>query len=169
MRVKSEMMRCLPTCEGGFRATIAIVCLALFLVGCDDGQRPRRVVVPTWGRLFYKGKPAVGAMVFLHPVDAEGKQADWWAGYPRAMVGPEGDFRFTTYITHDGAPTGRYVLIATWNRWALASPDDADEAELKPELGEDFFVGRFADPATSRISCVIEGVRSDLGQIELQP
>jgi hypothetical protein len=151
------------------RLTVTVVVsMSMLASGCGERQPTRREVVPTFGRLSFDGAPAAGAMVFLHPADDAGKKADWSAGYPRATIGPEGDFHMTTYETQDGAPPGKYVMVVTWSGLTLANQADEAETRGDREAGEDRLDGRFADPATSKIQLNVAGPRADLGHIQLQ-
>ncbi|WP_145093085.1 hypothetical protein [Anatilimnocola aggregata] len=74
-------------------------------------DRPR--LYPVSGELFVQDTPAAGALVILRPLE----QADantWPMGFPRATVADDGSFQFETYDEGDGAPAGKYVLLAEW-------------------------------------------------------
>lgn len=144
----------------------------VLLIGCDSAGPPRRTVVPTMGRVMVQGRPAAGALVVLHPATDVGNPQAWWAGYPRATVGPLGDFRLTTYVAADGAPPGAYVVCVTWPQVVSFGEDEAESAgsSLTAFGGSwDRLAGRFADPTTSTIRCVVAGQATNLGRIELQP
>lgn len=149
-----------------------ILLAVLLLIGCDSAGPPRRPVVPTMGRVLVQGRPATGALVVLHPVTEVGSPQAWWAGYPRATVSPTGDFRMTTYVAADGAPPGAYVMCITW---PLVDGFGDDETEFAGgpltafDGSWDRLAGRFADPTTSAVRCVVAGQATNLGIIELQP
>jgi uncharacterized CHY-type Zn-finger protein len=85
----------------------------------------RRTVFPTEGMVFYKGKPAVGAVVTLIPEDKRDHYFPW------GKVREDGSFRLTTYEPDDGAPAGRYKVTISRGQ------TDADEyAELRNKLGD---------------------------------
>lgn len=149
-----------------------ILLAVLLLLGCDSAGPPRRPVVPTMGRVLAQGRPAAGALVVLHPMTDVGNPQAWWAGYPRATVSPTGDFRLTTYVAADGAPPGAYVMCITWPRVVSVGDDEAEFAgsPLTAFGGSwDRLAGRFADPTTSTIRCVVAGQATNLGIFELQP
>jgi hypothetical protein len=92
-------------------ATLALA--ALVLTGCGESADPNRVAVyPVSGAIQFRGQPAVGAFVTLHPKDGQPTKAP----APRATVGPGGNFTLTTYDGNDGAPEGEYTLTVQWYR-----------------------------------------------------
>jgi hypothetical protein len=56
-------------------------------------------VYPARGSAFFKGRPAAGAIVRVHGVEA---------AVPRGVVQKDGTFALTTYEAGDGVPPGRY-------------------------------------------------------------
>jgi len=94
----------------GFFLLSALTCL--LLAGCGGGSKHPRVY-PVKGQLFVQGKPAAGARLTLSPAENP-DPALWKMGFPQAMVQPDGSFAFTSYAEGDGAPAGKYKLIATW-------------------------------------------------------
>jgi hypothetical protein len=92
-------------------ATLAVA--ALTITGCGGGGDASRVpVYPVTGAIQFRGQPAIGAFVTLHPKDPQATQAP----APRATVGPGGSFALTTYDGQDGAPEGEYTLMVQWYR-----------------------------------------------------
>jgi hypothetical protein len=81
--------------------------LALALVGCSTA---RKTAAPVRGKVFFKGKPAEGALVILNPVGDN----DPKAVRPRATVGSDGAFEMATYEAKDGAPPGEYAVTFVW-------------------------------------------------------
>jgi hypothetical protein len=51
-----------------------------------------------------------GTRMILVPLE-EADRKNWLGGYPRAVIGPEGAFRISTYRPGDGAPPGAYRLL----------------------------------------------------------
>ncbi len=84
--------------------------LCAALSSCTRSDRPP--VYPVQGQVFYKGKPAVGALVMFHPVN----ETDPQAARPHGQVDPEGAFVLSTYEVKDGAPAGEYVVTIDWRR-----------------------------------------------------
>jgi hypothetical protein len=90
----------------GFRSCIALLLAALACSSC--GKVSRRACYPVQGKVFYRGKPAAGATVFLHPAQAPDAQEEWYE--PAGVVEADGSFRLTTYETEEGAPAGEYSV-----------------------------------------------------------
>jgi hypothetical protein len=86
---------------------LATAALALALVSCGE---KRLAVFPVRGQMFYKNKPASGAMVILNPVG----EGDAKTIRPQGMVGDDGSFEMTTYKDKDGAPAGEYKVTFVW-------------------------------------------------------
>jgi hypothetical protein len=82
----------------------------LITAGCGKADSDRIPVVPVDGTVTFDGKPLPGAMIVLHPKN--GGTNSTLA--PRAQVEKDGSFRFTTYVTGDGAPPGEYVATISW-------------------------------------------------------
>jgi hypothetical protein len=138
-------------CRTSRRAVLAAA-LAL-LPSCSDG---RKAVYPTQGQVLdAKNKPAVGALVILHPKDGE---AD--PNKPRGYVEEDGSFHLTTYREHDGAPEGEYIVTVEW-RTPRKTPFD-------PE-GDDRLQGRYSNPKTSKLSVKVEkGAENVLPPIQVR-
>jgi hypothetical protein len=83
---------------------------ALMVAGCGDGRGTKPTYTASGRLLDATGKPAVGAVVILHPVAPDAADP----ARPTATVGADGTFRLTTYRTGDGAPEGEYFVTAMW-------------------------------------------------------
>jgi hypothetical protein len=102
-REAEAVSKCL-TAPGG-----ALLALALLSgTGCGDSKQP---LYPAEGQVFFEKKPASGAVVWLHSVDA----ADPKLPKPHARVDKDGNFRLGTYQVGDGAPPGKYRVLIVWN------------------------------------------------------
>ena len=87
---------------------VALASLALLLPSC--GKR-RKVVYPVHGKIVDNlDKPAVGATIVFHPVDAN----DPDPARPIGNVEEDGSFTLTTYEKGDGAPAGDYIATIEW-------------------------------------------------------
>jgi hypothetical protein len=84
--------------------------MAIVFAGCGKQDASRVPVHPATGALSFRGQPASGAFVSLHPKDS----ATVGAPSPRATVGPDGKFALSTYDSQDGAPEGNYVVTVQW-------------------------------------------------------
>ena len=120
---------------------LAAVGLAVLASSCGAGRKP---VFPVRGQVLdAQGKPAAGALVIFHPVQADPKG-------PLKPVGhadENGRFTLTTYKEGDGAPAGEYVITLTWPR--------PKKTPFDPE-GGDQLQGRYANPDRSNFRFTVE-------------
>lgn len=139
-------------------AALAVSATLVALLGCSTHSGPpKKICYPVKGELFVKDKPAEGAVIIFSPKQ-DNDPATWSAGFPRANVGAGGKFEVGTYADNDGAPAGDYSLAITW-----ATPNPKNEEESGPDkLG-----GRYADPATSKLTAKVEPRPIDLPPIRL--
>jgi hypothetical protein len=87
---------------------LAGLCLLLILVSaCSSGKRK---LYPVRGSVLLDGKPAEGAAVALHALDA----SDPMKEFPQGLVKADGSFALGTYVPGDGAPAGEYKVILSW-------------------------------------------------------
>lgn len=84
-----------------------VTTVAVSMTGCE----PKRIkVYPVSGKVLdANNKPAVGALVMLHPTGND-KVA------PKAVgsVQEDGTFSLTTYVEKDGAAEGEYAITVSW-------------------------------------------------------
>src|SRR5689334_7832672 len=114
--------------------------LALSIASCGPGHPP---TYPAGGKVFYKGKPAQGAQVFLVPLEGGDDEPR-----PGAQVKKDGSFRLSTFRSHDGAPAGRYAVTIVYRSPERKADDD--------NLGPDLLRGRYGDPKTTPLRAMIE-------------
>jgi hypothetical protein len=128
------------------QAACLVVGLALVLLCSSCTKKRFRTTYPTEGSVFYNGKPAVGAMVVLHP---EEESDDVYR--PIGKADKEGYFKLYTYNTDDGAPAGKYAVSIVWPMKSQKEGDSeaGDEAE-------DALRGRYRDPKTSGLNAEIK-------------
>lgn len=143
--------------EGAGMRGRAVAVLLVVVAGCSSGS-DRVPVFPVRGQVFYQSKPAVGAVVILNPQDAslEGKLPM----NPNGKVEADGSFRITTYAANDGAPAGEYKVTILWP--PRESGDSGEDA------GGDRFNGRYANPATSRITASVQAGDNSLPRYDLK-
>jgi hypothetical protein len=105
---------------------LAAIAGVFALAGCS-GPPPREIVFPVKGEVFYEGKPAAGAVVFFHPMNAGASDNQNPATEPRptGRVQEDGSFELTTYDTNDGAPAGSYRISVVWTK-AKGGADEVD-------------------------------------------
>lgn len=141
-------------------AMLLAAAAALLLLGCsgDDGL-PKKQCFPAKGKLLIKSQPAAGAIVIFQP-QSGAESAEWWAGYPRAHVGPDGSFELETYGEKDGAPAGEYVVLVTW-------PAASAEASGEEGSAVDKLQGKYADPASSKLKAKIEAAPTEIPPLTL--
>jgi hypothetical protein len=91
----------------GLRAVIAVT--LLILASCGKSQFHK--VYPVKGKVLVNGKPAFECMVHLNRTfdDDHPRRVS-----PYALTDEKGEFQVTSYITHDGAPEGEYVVTIEW-------------------------------------------------------
>lgn len=86
---------------------LAAAAIALALASCGE---KRTAVFPVRGKMFYRNKPASGALVILNPIGETNAKTI----RPQATVGDDGSFEMTTYKDKDGAPAGEYKATFVW-------------------------------------------------------
>jgi hypothetical protein len=145
-----------------WRAKLAMLVGLVLLAGCSEGQRFNPVV----GKVFWRGKPAVGARVIFHPASATPNQPQ-----PSAVVGEDGSFRLRTYVqetraTGDGAPAGEYKVTIDWSD---LSPEavSVDPGAMPPKPS-DKLGGRYADSKRSTLQVTIKEGENTLQPFELK-
>jgi hypothetical protein len=140
------------------RLLLALVAAAALACGCSGTSGPaKKVCYPVKGQLLVQGKPAEGALLIFQPKE-NANPADWSAGYPHATSQADGKFEVSTYSDNDGAPAGDYVVLVSWS----APNPQNEEASGPDKLG-----GRYADPATSKLTAKVEARPTELPPINL--
>jgi hypothetical protein len=125
--------------NAGLVGALALAILAALGPGC--GSNGRKPVYRVHGTILdSKDKPAAGAMVFFHPIDA----TDGELIKPLGYVQEDGTFALTTYTKDDGAPQGEYSVTIEW-RQPKSSPFGARNP------GPDKLQSRYSDPGRSKI------------------
>jgi hypothetical protein len=95
----------------------------LALSGCGAGKP---LLYPATGQVAFENKPAGGAVVWLHPLEA----TDQAAPKPHARVEMDGTFQLGTYSAADGAAPGKYRVTISWNE--AVKSGDVDGKSLLP-------------------------------------
>ena len=124
--------------------TIWLACgsLVLALSGCAR----KTGVYPVEGSVLFKGKPAAGARVLLHP-DAQDAEIQ-----PHGVVESDGTFKLGTYSTADGAPAGHYAVTVHWT----------ENTGRGDQEGRSRLPARYMTPQTSGISVNIFKTKKNL-------
>ena len=114
---------------------VAFTCVAV--VGCGGKGISAPRTVPTSGTVLFKGKPAEGVKVTLHPKFNMGSVKFT----PNGVTGKDGRFTLSTAAPGDGAPPGEYSAT-----FELLRPG-ADKRGLDTEF--DVWKGKYANPDTA--------------------
>jgi hypothetical protein len=139
---------------------LGFVVLACGVAGCGGPERVR--CYPVRGQFFWQGKPASGAVVYLHPLGSVGAspEAPAQGVHPVGRVQEDGSFEVSTYGQKDGAPAGRYRLSLVWAKSAGTRTDD-EEYLLPADLG---------DPNKANLPIVeVKPGRNELTPLHLAP
>lgn len=140
------------------RNLAAAVVLAVLgiLPGIGCGKANSRVPVhPAQGAIQFRGQPAHGAFVSLHP-----KNAIEGVPHPRATVSQDGTFAVTTYDGNDGAPEGDYVLTVQWYKPVKQGNDLVGGPNVLP--------AKYGSPRTSDVIVHIAAGENRLKPIQLR-
>ena len=129
---------------------VAALILALVCQAC--GSRSR--VYPVQGSVFYEGKPAHKAIVFLIPLTPSTTSKD----RPMGRVDKDGNFTITT-ARSNGDPSGEYVVTIFWKY--ATGPGDSDEVDLLPP--------RYMDPQQSELRATVKPGNNNLEPFQLAP
>lgn len=114
-------MRC-----AGILMSMVVACA---LAGC--GPKFEKTF-PVSGSLTVDEEPAKRAEVVFHPVgDVKGRVK------PVAVVGEDGNFTMTTFLTGDGAPPGEYMVTVVWRKYHVVEGEEVE--------GDDMLYGQYND------------------------
>lgn len=133
------------------RGWIVSAAMALFVTGCGGSAVK---CVPVQGQVTVKGKPAAGAVVVFHPMNAVG---DLEKLRPYATVDEQGNFSVSCNTPGDGAPPGEYRVTIAWEVGAAKSADP-ESAEFVP----DRLNGKYSKPETSGLTATINATSNQL-------
>ncbi len=122
---------------------------SVLVAGCSGNGKP--VTLPVKVTISYKGQPAPGALVVLHPVN-EAREKEI-GGKPFGTVKDDGTLSITTYEDGDGAPEGEYGVTVQWNE-----APKAGKISLTSEGGggRDKFSGRYGDPRNPKFKFTVK-------------
>jgi hypothetical protein len=133
--------------------------LPLAFSACSARDKPAEVLYPTKGLVFYRGNPAAGAMVILHPLNT---QAEWKHGYPNGVVAADGTVAIQSGGEWDGAPAGEYAVLVIW----METP--AVDGQTSEEETEDKLGGRYADSESPMWRVKVESAPCEIPRLDLQ-
>jgi hypothetical protein len=135
------------------RGLTATACL-VGLLGCSEAQPDRVAVHPAAGVFTFKGQPAHGASLTLHP-----KAAAEDVPAPRASVDKDGSFKLSTFNGGDGAPEGDYVVTVRWYKLVKQGSDLIAGPNVIPR--------KYTDPQSSDLTIRIAAGENALPPIKL--
>jgi len=138
-------------------ARVAACCsfaLAVCILGCG-GPEPPEAVYPVTGKVFYRGKPAVGAMVAFHKVGSDPN-----SGQPSGEVQEDGTFTLTSYRPDDGAASGEYQVTISWRDAVGGSLSD-------PDYGPEKLPKKYQASETSGLTVSVAAGSNDLAPFQI--
>jgi hypothetical protein len=131
------------------------------MAGCDRSTQTD--LVPVRGQVFFRSRPAAGAVVILHPVGTPTPE-QWPNGYPRGTVSPDGSLEIGTRSSRDGAPAGDYKILV---QWPASSGSNGGEGRDTGANNVDRFRGRYATSARSPWQAKVESPETELPRLDL--
>jgi hypothetical protein len=137
--------------RSGFFFTTCGLCVCA-LLGCVDGHEK---TYPVSGSLLVNDAPAPRAQIVFHPVgeDTKGKVK------PVAVVGEDGAFKVTTFMTNDGAPVGDYMVTIVWPKYETVQGEEVE--------GEDTLRGQYNEPRSPFLKLSIKPKENRIPPIKL--
>ena len=149
-------------------SALSAASLTIALGGCGSNDG----LYPVYGKVTYKGEPAVGATVSFFcqkPDPAHGE-------IPRAQVQDDGTFRLESGDRGPGAFPGPYAVLVEWRQGPLRthrldtarSLGKAAARGGKPLLlADDRLKGRYVDSAHPRLNAEVKAETNNLPPFEL--
>jgi hypothetical protein len=134
---------------------LAVALAVAMTVGCSEAKPQRVAVHPASGTLTFKGQPAPGAFVTLHPRTPVGEDVP----APRANVEKDGTFKLTTFVGNDGAPEGEYTVTVRWYKLIQKGSDVSQ--------GPDVIPAKYTRPESSNLTVRIAAGQNSLPPIKL--
>ncbi len=136
---------------------LALVAVLFVSIAAICGCAEKRVnVFPVSGKVTYKGKPAAGAIVVLHPVNAVGFEGV----APIGTVGDDGSFTLTVYDPGDGAPEGDYVATIQWRKMVVGKGGAGAGPNVLPK--------QYSSAATSPVKVSVSGGPTEIPPIAIK-
>ena len=142
--------------------------VSLTLVGCGTGDG----LYPVYGKVTYKGEPAVGATVsfFRQKPDPSHEEI------PQAQVQDDGSFRLESGDRGRGASPGPYIVLVEWRQGPLRShrldkvrPSGQEITQGGKSVlrADDRLKGRYVDSAHPRLNAEVKAQTNNLPPFEL--
>lgn len=104
-------------------AVLVPILLGCVITGCGTGFEK---TYPVTGSLLVDDVPAHRAKLVFFPV-GEGAEK---RVKPVAVVGEDGNYTVTTFLTGDGAPAGEYMVTVVWPKYEIVEHEEIDVGDL---------------------------------------
>ena len=111
---------------------LLVVCLAVTLTAGCSGP----TLINITGKITVDGAPAVGAVLYFHPVDIEG------ASVASGVAESNGVFKLNSNL-NAGVPPGKYVVTVIWPDPSV-KPTESQKMMGNAEPGPDLLKGRYS-------------------------
>ncbi len=160
-------------------ATVVVLWASMAVAGCGG---PPPGYSRAHGKLVYKGEPAAGAFLMLHP---ETSKPGAEAVTASATVGDDGTFELVSRAG-DGAPAGRYKVLVAWptEEGQAPSPETSRPKATKTSrkkgatattrrnnkpgaMERDRFQGRYASDESPLTIVEVKAEPTDLGTLQI--
>jgi hypothetical protein len=117
----------------------SVGCLFLVcLIGCGKKQLERVPLQPVTGKVLVDGRGVANVEISLRPVSVDKDKPEHKIA-PSAKTDANGTFKISTYGSEDGAPTGEYVILASWPRIKIEGGEES--------FGPDRFANAYNNPS----------------------
>jgi len=133
---------------------LPLAVVSALLAGCNKSGD---ALVPVSGRVLVDGKPAAGAAIVFHPVEAGN------GTHPVGQTDANGEFRLTTISSGDGAAPGEYRVTLT--RYVSAPGKRGVEGEESP--ARNLIPDKYARTESTPLSATIRPGGNDPVLIEI--
>ncbi len=134
-----------------------VFCFGLAALSCSGANSKLN---PVQGKVLYKGQPAAGAVVTLHPAGAGVATIR-----PTGLTGADGTFTVTTGQSA-GAPAGSYTVTVIWPQEIAPANKKAFTTEMPDS--QDRLKGAYSDAAASQLKADVKDGPNQLPTIELK-
>ncbi len=126
------------------------------MTSCGGPTEKQVTVHPVSGKVTFKGEPAEGAQVILHPKGHTLPDRT----VPTARADASGAFKIGSYKAGDGAPPGDYVVTVVWKKVV------ASEGGAGP--GPNVLPKEYASADTSPVQLTVKDGSNEIPPIELK-
>jgi hypothetical protein len=141
--------------------TIASLLSAVYLVGCGRqfaDPAPPEPLNPVSGIVKYKGKPAAGVRVYLSRISGAPEETSLPVSCT-TLTDEQGEFTCPTYLTLNGLPTGKYIVLFTWPDTPSLEPIDNETDRLS---------GKYSQQSNPQFAVVIKPGENKLPPFDLK-